>query len=66
MTKEIANEIEAFLTEKLHPKYGFILMIGNPGEATIGFISNYAGEELVIMLKELANIAYAAKPGENN
>jgi hypothetical protein len=66
MTKELANEIETFLTKKLTPEHGFVLLIGETETSHSGIISNYPGETVVKILKECAHIAYASNPGELN
>lgn len=66
MTKDRAYEIETFLNKKLLPEFSYILIFGEPGQPESGIISNYNGETVVKMLKELANTAYGADLGENN
>jgi len=66
MTNELANEIETYLTEKLAPTHGFILLIGETETSHSGIISNYEGEAVIKILKEFAHVAYQSDPGTNN
>jgi len=61
MTKELANEVEAYLTKKLTPEHGYILIVGeNDGI----IISNYDGNTITKILGAFAHMVYG-KPEDN-
>jgi hypothetical protein len=66
MTNELAAEIEEYLNEKLRPEHGYILIFGLLTTGKTGIISNYSEDNVVKLIKEMANIACAIDPGENN
>jgi hypothetical protein len=66
MTNELADEIEKYLNDKLLPIHGYVLIFGVMETGQTGIISNYSGDNVISLLKEFANIAYAVDPGENN